>query len=148
MLQSCKPAAPNKITYAIVCLQAHAAANNTIFSTLRWLQQVLQEDLQGSNGWLPSHTHLFGFSQGGSTALHLAENSPFDNVGCALVILLSCICLQGYAAADNTIFSTLKWLRQVLQSLQGSNGWQPSHIHLFGFSQGGSAALHLALHCR
>ena len=51
-------------------------------------------------------------------------------------------------SSSSTITSTLAWLQQVVVGLQGSGGWRASHMHLFGFSQGGSAALHLALHCR
>ncbi|DBB02306.1 TPA: hypothetical protein ACH3X3_011319 [Trebouxia sp. C0006] len=54
----------------------------------------------------------------------------------------------GGNSSSNSVTSTFQWLQQVLAGLQGSNGWQASHTHLFGFSQGGSAALHLALHCR
>lgn len=48
----------------------------------------------------------------------------------------------------DSIGSTLTWLMQVLRQLHDDSGWRSSHTHLFGFSQGGSAALHLALHCR
>ncbi|KAL3131160.1 hypothetical protein ABBQ38_000465 [Trebouxia sp. C0009 RCD-2024] len=47
-----------------------------------------------------------------------------------------------------TVGSTLRHLQQILSSLQKKGGWLASHIHLFGFSQGGSAAMHVALHCR
>ncbi len=56
--------------------------------------------------------------------------------------------MQGKTSSSNSVTSTFQWLQQMLAGLQVSNGWRASHIHLFGFSQGGSAALHLALHCR
>jgi len=57
-------------------------------------------------------------------------------------------CMQGGNSRNNSVTSTFQWLQQVLAGLQGTDGWRASHTHLFGFSQGGSAALHLALHCR
>ncbi|DBA84147.1 TPA: hypothetical protein ACH3X1_006618 [Trebouxia sp. C0004] len=56
--------------------------------------------------------------------------------------------LTGGNSSSNCVTSTFQWLQHVLAGLQGSNGWRSSHTHLFGFSQGGSVALHLALHCR
>ncbi|KAA6426411.1 MAG: hypothetical protein FRX49_03522, partial [Trebouxia sp. A1-2] len=56
--------------------------------------------------------------------------------------------LTGQNSSSNSVTSTFQWLQQVLAGLQGSDGWPASNTHLFGFSQGGSAALHLALHCR
>ena len=38
-------------------------------------------------------------------------------------------------------------LQRTLHGLQQA-GWPPRRVHLFGFSQGGTAVLDLALHCR
>lgn len=49
---------------------------------------------------------------------------------------------------SSSVWSTSRWLQQVVTDLQSSAGWRASHMHLFGFSQGGTAALHLALQHR
>ena len=58
------------------------------------------------------------------------------------------ICVDQGCERISSIFATFRWLQQLVADLQSSAGWKPSHMHLFGFSQGGSAALHLALHSR
>jgi predicted esterase len=50
----------------------------------------------------------------------------------------------GEARRTSSLATTTALLLQLLEQLTGKAGWQARQIHLFGFSQGGTAALQLA----
>ncbi len=47
-----------------------------------------------------------------------------------------------------SLAATLEQLKAALQGVQRDGGWPACSLHLLGFSQGGTAALHLASTCR
>ena len=49
----------------------------------------------------------------------------------------------GEPSRRRSLEASVDLLAELIGNLTARDGWQPQRLHLFGFSQGGTAALHL-----
>lgn len=54
----------------------------------------------------------------------------------------------GEPGRRRSLEATIDLLAQLIGDLTARDGWQPRRLHVFGFSQGGTAALHLIAQLR
>ncbi len=54
----------------------------------------------------------------------------------------------GEPSRSRSLEATVDLLAELVNNLIARDGWQPRRLHVFGFSQGGTAALHLIAQLR